>query len=171
MTLVSSVTLRPGAEAAYRSLHDEGLQAAWNSGGLVRAELLPAVDGIQPETVVLLTFASRADLDRWLVLAPRRDILARMQPLLVGGRTLNVVGGFPGWFTSGPAAPKRWKQALAVFAGLVPVSLVATWGRLALLPDVPLPLAVIVGSAANVVLLTWLVMPRLTRRLEPWLVR
>jgi hypothetical protein len=171
VTLVSSVTLRPGAEAAYRSLHDEGLQAAWNSGGLVRAELLPAVDGIQPETVVLLTFASRADLDRWLVLAPRRDILARMQPLLVGGRTLNVVGGFPGWFTSGPAAPKRWKQALAVFAGLVPVSLVATWGRLALLPDVPLPLAVIVGSAANVVLLTWLVMPRLTRRLEPWLVR
>jgi hypothetical protein len=171
VTLVSSVTLRPGVEATYRGLYDEGVQAAGDSGGLVRAELLPALAGVQPETVALLTFASRDDLDRWLASAARQDVLARMEPLLAGARTLNVVGGFAGWFTAGPVKPKRWKQALTVFVCLVPVSLVATLVRIDLLPHAPLPLAVVLGSAANVVVLTWLVMPIVTRRFEPWLVR
>jgi hypothetical protein len=139
VTLVSSVTLRPGVEATYRGLYDEGVQAAGDSGGLVRAELLPALAGVQPETVALLTFASRDDLDRWVASAARQDVLARMEPLLAGARTLNVVGGFAGWFTAGPVKPKRWKQALTVFVCLVPVSLVATLVRIDLLPHALCP--------------------------------
>jgi antibiotic biosynthesis monooxygenase (ABM) superfamily enzyme len=118
-----------------------------------------------------LTLAIRDDLDRWLTSAPRQDVLARMQPLIVGDRTVNVVGGFAGWFTAGPVAPRRWRRALAVFLGLVPVSLLVALVRTALLPHAPLPVGVVLGAAANVVLLTWFVMPTVTRRLEPWLMR
>ena len=171
VTLVSSVRLRAGTEGDHRRLHDDGVRAASNVGGLVRAELLPAVDGVQPDTVALLTFASRGDLDRWLASPERAEIVTRMAPLLIRERTLNVVGGFAGWFAPGHNNPKRWKQALTVVAALIPVTLAVTATRTALLPDPPALVAVVIGSVANVAILTWVVMPALSRRLEFWLVR
>ncbi len=172
LTLVSSIALRPGAEAAHRTLHDRAVAAARKFGGLVRAELLPAVPGVQPETVALLTFASHEDLERWLSSAERRETLEAIAPYTEGNRTTNVVGGFAGWFAQHSATePRRWKQALAVLAALVPVSIVLTKLRLTLAPGLPNMLGVGLGAAANVVVLTWIVMPSLTRALSGWLER
>lgn len=172
LTLVSSIQLRPGTEPAFRALHERGVAAARRLGGLVRAELLPAVPGAQPETVALLTFATHDDLDRWLESDERRATLEAMAPYAEGSRTTNVVGGFGGWF--GPSAgkqPRRWKQAVAVILALVPVSIAITAVRLAVAPGLPPMVGVGIGAAINVVVLTWVVMPWLTRALGPWLSR
>jgi hypothetical protein len=57
VTLVSSVRLRPGAALAHQVLQDRAVAEARRLGGLARAELIPAIEDVQPETVALMTFA------------------------------------------------------------------------------------------------------------------
>jgi hypothetical protein len=170
VTLVSAVRLRPGTEEAHRRLHDEAVGHASHRGGLLRAELVPAIPGVQPETVALLTFEDRPALDRWLAAEERATALDAMAGLVDGDRTVTVVSDFAGWFAD-PAhqRPARWKQALVVFAALVPVALVGALAREHLLPDLPLAAAVLLTSAWNVIVLTWVAMPLLTRTLQEWL--
>jgi uncharacterized protein len=170
VTLVSAVRLKPGAEHAHRVLQDQAVADARRIGGLVRAELIPAIEGVQSETVALLTFADRPGLDRWLTSPQRDTALERMAGLLDGDRTLTVIGDFAGWFRSGAGHnPPRWKQALVVLAGLIPVSLAVSLVRAQLLPQLALPAAVALTAACNVVVLTWAVMPVLTRIVGRWL--
>ncbi|OBH93580.1 antibiotic biosynthesis monooxygenase [Mycobacterium scrofulaceum] len=169
VTLISAVRLRRGAERAHRELHENAVAAAGALGGLLRHQLIPAVAGAQPDTVALLTFHTRDDLDRWMRSAQRRDILRAMAALTESERTVNVVGGYAGWFSPSGAAPKRWKQAIAVVAGLIPVSLLVTAVRQSVAPDLPLWAMVPFTTVANVAILTWLVMPFITRALRGWL--
>ena len=95
-----------------------------------------------------------------------------MAELSLADRTTNVLAGFPGWFTSpGLASPKRWKQALIVMVGLIPVSFLVTEAREAAFPDLPLAAVVLINAVANVSVLTWLVMPPLNRLFSGWLMR
>jgi antibiotic biosynthesis monooxygenase (ABM) superfamily enzyme len=172
VTLVSSVRLRPGSEQSHLTLHEEAVEEARRLGGLVRDEVVSAASDMQDDTVALLTFATRADLQRWLDSEPRRRILRAMEGLAEGDRTVNVVGGFAGWFHSGGApSTKRWKQATVVIIGLVPVACVVSLAREAFLPGVPMPWSSALSTVVNVGILTWGVMPWLTRALAGWLAR
>jgi antibiotic biosynthesis monooxygenase (ABM) superfamily enzyme len=162
VTLVSAVRLRPGSEARYRHLHHVAASAAQSTGNLIRAELVPAPAGSEQDTVSLLTFASRADLDRWVDSPERRRVLDEMARLHDGGRSINVLSGFPAWYDSS-AKPARWRQAIVITAGLIPTSLATTSARMLLLPHAGLVTSVCFVSLANVVVLTWLVLPRLNR--------
>lgn len=171
VTLVVSVQLRPGEEPAYRRLYDAGVADARRLGGLVRAELVPAVPGAQEETVSLLTFATQADLDRWLSSSERARVVEAIERLAVGERSVNVVGGFAGWFPGAVEGGPRWKQAVVVVAGLLPVAFLVGKLRDLVLPDLPSPISMVLTTVVNVMLLTWVVMPVLTRRLAGWLQR
>ena len=87
---------------------------------------------------------------------------------------MNVVGGFGGWFPaqpSRPGGPKRWKQAVAVLIALFPTVLAITLVRGELAPEMNVVLAVLVGNVISVAILSFLLMPWLTKKLEPWLNR
>jgi antibiotic biosynthesis monooxygenase (ABM) superfamily enzyme len=172
VTLVSSVRVRPGADDAYQALHGQGVAAAQKLGGLLRSELIPPIPAAQDDTVAILTFADRPALDRWLASPERHSVLAAMSELTDGQRTLNMVGDFAGWFGGGSHRPsRRWKQAIVVIAGLIPVALLVTLAREALAPQLPLLAVVSVTAVCNVAALTWIVMPLLTAWLRPWLTR
>jgi antibiotic biosynthesis monooxygenase (ABM) superfamily enzyme len=172
VTLVSAVRLHPGGEDEHAELHAVAVEEAERHGGLVRAELIPAIPEVQPDTVALLTFTDRSALDRWLESPQRRLALTRMSRLTEGERTLTVVGDFAGWFSpTTTIEPQRWKQAVAVLLGLAPVALLTATLRQLLLPDLPQVAAVPITSICNIAALTWLVMPMLTRVLRPWLSR
>lgn len=134
----------------------------WSPGATERGE----------DTVVLLTFDSRADLNRWLDSAPRRRILQAMEALAEGLRTVSVVGGFAGWFHPvGPSPTKRWKQATVVCIGLVPLACAVTLVRGAVPPSLPPVWGSVLSTVVNVGIVTWGVMPWLTRLLGQWLAR
>lgn len=168
VTAVSSVRVKPERVAEHRALHDEILADLATTQGFVRCELLEPVEGVQDDTIVFITFDERRHLDRWLTSDRRRQILDQMEDLTESERTINVVGGYAGWFGDG-AQVVRWKSAVAVLTALVPVSLVYAWIRAALFPDVPLVLGVILGNVFGIVALTWLLMPVITSRLDRWL--
>ena len=172
VTAVSSVRVRDGMQDAYRELHHQIEEAISVFPGFVRVDLYEPVPGVQDDTVVVMAFDGREHLDRWLRSDERRQILRRMEDVVEGDRTVNVVGGYAGWFSPAGAPPvKTWKQASVVLLGITPTSLGLTALRTWLVPDLPLVPAVLLSSALGVTILTWGVMPVLTRRLEGWLRR
>ena len=168
--MVTSYLLKDGGEPTHRQVHDDVLAELDNYAGFRSREILEAVAGIQRETVVILTFEDEPSLRGWLESDERKRLLSRLDPHIEGTYTTNVLGGFAGWFTFDSASePPRWKQALVVLIALFPIALLITFIRSQLWPAAPMILAVFVGNVIGIALLTWVVMPPLTRRLAGWL--
>jgi hypothetical protein len=67
------------------------------------------------------------------------------------------------------AAPPKWKMALATWLGVYPTITLLLWALWPAMGDLPMALRALVLTAIMVPLLTWVVMPALTRLLRPWL--
>ena len=172
VTAVSSARVRPGQEQAFLDLHRELLARLDAFEGFLRGDLFEPVDEVQDAFVAVFAFDTREHLDRWLASDERSEILARMEPFVEGPRTLNVLGGFAGWFAPDVApGVKRWKQAAVVLLALYPTALTLTLLRESLLPGLPLALGVLMVNVVGVGLLTWVLMPFLTTRFDGWLRR
>lgn len=171
VTAVSSFQVHPGHEDEFDDFQQRLDAAVARWPGFLRAERFEPVRGVQDETVVVFSFDTREHLDAWLHSDERRDLLAAADRHVAGDRTVNVVGGFGGWFESAGGQVKRWKQMLVVLLALVPTSLGLTWLRLHLVPDLVWPVAGVISNVIGVVLLTWVLMPALTRLFGGWLRR
>ncbi|MGI9642787.1 MAG: antibiotic biosynthesis monooxygenase, partial [Acidimicrobiia bacterium] len=170
--VVSSYKLEPGREGEHLIIHKRMLDTLASFRGFEEREILDAVDGIQDETVVILTFDTPDNLRSWLDSPERAAILGDLDAITVGSLTTNVVGGFAGWFPhSGATEPRKWKQALVVLGALFPVSLTVALIRAWALPNLPLVPSVLLGNIVGVAVLTWLLMPPLTKALDGWLRR
>lgn len=171
VTAVASFRVRSGMREAFLEQYRHLQSVLVDVAGFVRTELVEPLPGTQDDTVIIFSFLDREHLDRWLVSDARADVLAGIDPLLDGDRTVNVVGGFAGWFPSGVAAPRRWKQAALVLLALYPTSLVIGAVRAEVAPDLATPLATLVANAIGVGVLSWWLMPWLTRTFDGWLRR
>ena len=170
--VVSSYKLESGREGEHLMVHKRMLDTLASFRGFEEREILDAVEGIQDETVVILTFDTPDNLRSWLDSPERAAILGDLDAITVGSLTTNVVGGFAGWFPhSGATEPRKWKQALVVLGALFPVSLTVALIRAWALPDLPLVPSVLLGNIVGVAVLTWLLMPPLTKALDGWLRR
>lgn len=171
VTAVASFRLRPGTHRTFNDRYRELEAALADFDGFVEAEVVEPVPGIQDDTVIVFSFTDRDRLDRWLRSDQRAELLERLDPLIDGDRTVNVVGGFAGWFAHSSVAPKRWKQAALVLLALYPTALMLGIVRDALYPDLSWPIATLIGNAVGVAILSWLLMPGLTRVFDSWLRR
>lgn len=173
VTAVSSFRLRPDAagatfDAAYAQLR----RAVESFDGSIQCELFAAEPGLQDETIVVFSFDNRTLLDRWLNSPERIEAMAKIDPLLLADRTTNVIGGFAGWFANPSGSRVRtWKQAALVLVALYPTALAVGFVRDLFLPDLAGPVATFISNAVGVAILSWLVMPPLTRRFADWLRR
>lgn len=174
VTVVFSQRIAPHNEAEFVELHEDVMNRLRRFDGFLGSDLLRPVEGVQDEHVIVASFASRADLDRWLESDSRKEWLVRTEQLVEGDRTVNVVGGFGGWFPARPnqpEGPKRWKQSVAVFIALFPTSLLITLIRVEVAPNMNVVLGVFIGNVLGILALTYVLMPRVTRWLGGWLTR
>jgi antibiotic biosynthesis monooxygenase (ABM) superfamily enzyme len=174
VTIVFSQCIAPQNYDEFVALHDDAVERLDQFPGFLGSQLLPPVAGVQEDHVIVASFASRSDLDRWLESETRQEWVDRSESLIEGDRTYNVVGGFGGWFPSQASqrqGPKRWKQSIAVFIALFPTVLLITLIRGAIAPDMNVVLAVFIGNVLGILILTYILMPPLTRRLQNWLSR
>lgn len=176
VTGVSSFMLRrPDDPREAQQIEDEFMNrfrglvdAVKQYDGFLSCDLLEAKEGIQEEVVVVFSFDSRENLDAWFYSDQRTELLEGIDPLLAETRTTNVVGGFAGWFAPGRQVP-TWKQASLVLLALYPTSLTAGYLRDLVAPDLPFAAATFIGNALGVAVLSWFLMPPLTRYFEHWL--
>lgn len=172
VTAIISVRVDPEHLEEYLELYHQIDDAMSRAPGFVRTELFEPVPGTQDDHVVVFTFDGREHLDAWLDSSERQAIIERMQPFIESPHLVNVVGGFGGWFDlGGTTEPKKWKQAVVVLMALYPTVLAITLIDDWILPDPPLAIDILIGNILGVIVLTWFLMPPLTRRLSRWLSR
>lgn len=181
VTAVASFRLRPEAQEpgvldvqsvseAFEEEYNHLVEVVGAFPGFLRCELFPPEPGVQDDTIIVFSFEDRGSLDGWLESGERQVVLARLRPLLVSERQLNIVGGFAGWFGVGGDRPvKTWKQAALVLLALYPTALVIGYIRDLIAPDLSGPVATFLGNAGGVLVLSWWLMPALTKKFAGWL--
>lgn len=173
VTIVVARRVKPGREQDYEAWL-EGIRAAAQAypGYLGTSVVRPAV-ATQHEYVSVFRFASVATLRRWEASEDRHRWMSRLSDLVESDVGVRKVEGVELWMTSdgtAPASPpSRFRMALlliaVVYAFILVLSPLARW----LMPDVWLELRLFVTLTVEIFLMTYVVMPRLTRWLRPWL--
>ncbi len=137
--------VRPGADSTdwhmlYR-FSDERSLAAWQSSGQ-REWWIASALGIVSETRV----EKRTGIEGWFE-EPRGRVVSNRVP----------------------SGPPRWKQAVVIFAAFLPTNLLAQALLLPVIGGWPLVLRVLTLTAVLIPVMTYLVLPFVTRRLQWWL--
>jgi antibiotic biosynthesis monooxygenase (ABM) superfamily enzyme len=128
--------------------------------------------GKMDEWVDVVRYDSLKDLEHWMESKERRDLLEELDSI-VESRHAHRVTGLEGWFAMNrpgetTTGPPSWKQALAVLFALYPTVMALTFLN-PLWQNRSLSVQMLFGNILSVALLTWLVMPAVSRLLGFWL--
>lgn len=168
----AKLVLQRRANSADRSAFDAWVRAlleiASRSSALQGSSVLNTGSG---ESYILLRFSSQAELDRF---EASSEVIEHLRRGELHATTLDAPTrrtGLETWFTLPdrpvPArAPAAWKMALVTWLALLPQVIALTY----VIPKSwPFLLGVALSTAIPVCLLTWVVMPRMTKLLYGWL--
>jgi antibiotic biosynthesis monooxygenase (ABM) superfamily enzyme len=164
--------VKPGHEAAYEEFLEGIIAAASRFQGYQGVEVFrPAHAGGEYRTVY--RFDSVTDLGRWLDSDEHAAWLARAEPHALGPPGTSFLTGLESWFTlpdqPGAPPPPPWKMALLTWATIFPLITLVVLALDPLLIELALVPRLAVTTAVTVPLMTWVVMPRVTRALRGWL--
>jgi antibiotic biosynthesis monooxygenase (ABM) superfamily enzyme len=177
VTVIVTRRVKPGHEAHYEQWLTRLQAEARNLPGYLGVTTQrPAATGPREYTSVI-RFESLVHLQAFERSELRRRALAEVAPWVEADAVWQRLTGLEFWFTPPPGTvvpqPSRPRMALMMIA--VVFGLVLSIGSLvnagaALLPVVlPYPLKLLVTISIEVVLMTWWLMPLLTRRLAHWI--
>lgn len=164
MTVTVARRVVPGREREFETWYDGVIGAASRRAGFLGAGIL------RPHTAgedwhVVYRFADEASLRGWELSPERRRWLEEVDDL-VEETEVHRVSGLETWFAmpgrTAPAPPK-WKMFLVTLTAIVPLVLIMNLALLPALVDWPLVARVLAFSGMLTGLMTWVVMPRMTR--------
>ena len=162
----------PGHEAEYESRVRAMLARMRTFKGFLGGDIIPPE---QPggDYQIVTRFASEAALDVWDRSEARMQSLERLREVADGEPAFRKLSGLEAWFEPAvvPASmhPPRARMALVTWLGIFPTVSLVLWLAAPLLQALPFLLRTAVLTALIVVMMTWLVMPRLVRLLRGFL--
>lgn len=172
--LVISEIVRTNRMAEYHDWSAGICDAARQAPGFRARQVIEPRDENMPEYLIILKFDTKENLDRWHDSEECRSWLAKSEEL-IEKRTHHHPGeGMEMWFARPGetlGSPPFWKQVamgtIAVYPSIIALRLITTpiLEPLHLHPDLNLLISVVLLSC----LLTWPIMPWMTRVLRPWL--
>ena len=173
VTVVVSHPVDPADTDAFLAWQDRVTNAERQFPGFRGSELYRPVPGVQDEWTALYRYDSDEHASAWLDSDERRQLLREGERF----REFNlhrISSPFGSWFAPPDvdevqAGPPRWKTGLSVLVGLYPTVVLLTLAISEIWPHGPLWVTLLIGNICSVSLLTWLVMPAVTRSLRFWL--
>jgi antibiotic biosynthesis monooxygenase (ABM) superfamily enzyme len=172
VTRIARRRAQAGHESEYEALVREMFASMRSSPGFLGADLLPPEQAGEAYQVIV-RFATETDMQRWDASAARAAMHQRMRAVAENEPEYRNLSGLEAWFTPAvvPASmhPPRIRMAIVTWLGIFPtVSLVLGLIAPLLLP-LPFLLRTALLTALVVFVMTWIVMPRLTKLMRPWL--
>ena len=175
VTAVITHRVHPGRETGYEEWIKGIAGDSRNFEGYLGAHILRPQLGLSPDYVIVVQFDTCPHLEAWMQSEIRQGWVERVKPLIREPESVKVLTGLEAWFQLPgqpfQASPRRYKQAILVWIGVVSISLLVSPHVSALLSSWPWILRVLVNMGITVLLLTYWVMPFLTRRFKGWLFR
>jgi uncharacterized protein len=166
--------IKPGHEAAYEAFLAGISGAARAFPGYLGIEVFhPTPGGQGGEYRTVYRFDSLAHLQTWQDSPEHAAWLARAEPHVAGPMRTQVLTGLESWFTlpsqPGTPPPPPYKMAVLTWATIFPLITLVVVASSPLLGSLPLVARLAVTTGVTVPLMTWVVMPRVTRLLHRWL--
>lgn len=174
VTVAVTRRVRPGLEREFDAWAREISEAAGRfPGHLGAGHIRSAMQG--GEHTIVYRFDTQEHFDAWQGSEERARLVERSRHLIEGEPRVETATGLEFWFHD-PACPSSppprvWKQALLTWFGLYPTVLVVSYTVARLIETWPLPARAVITTALSVLLMTWVVMPRVTRLFRGWLGR
>ena len=173
VTVLYSRRVKPGREADFEAWARGIVAAARQFPGHLGASVLDAPGS--REYHILFSFADPRSLRAWQDSEERRRWLARVGELLEADRGLQQLTGLETWFklpgsnvpTMKP--PPRWKMWLISLMAVYPLVLAFQALAVPRMVGLPLPLRALLFPLVLLTLMTFVVMPVVTRVLHRWL--
>ena len=171
VTVTVARRVTPGREREFEDWYDGIIGAASRHSGFLGAGIL------HPHTAghdwhVVYRFSDTAALGAWEASAERARWLARADDLIEEETGVQRVSGLETWFAmpgrTAPAPP-RWKMFLVTLAAILPLVLLMNLAVLPVIGGWPLVARTFVFSGTLTGLMTWVVMPRMTRLFKRFL--
>jgi antibiotic biosynthesis monooxygenase (ABM) superfamily enzyme len=165
--------VRPGKERDFEHLLEQIIGTASTFEGYLGSSVFRPSDQDLSEYRIIFKFDRLEHLKRWENSAARHNYLVQAKELTVNDGTFSVITGLETWFTlpskPGMKPPARYK--MVVVTG---VAIFAINRLLALLPPAwlaPFPplVQLLILVFTTTALMTYVVMPRLTKLLAGWL--
>jgi antibiotic biosynthesis monooxygenase (ABM) superfamily enzyme len=165
--------VRPGHEPFYEQFLQGIIDAASRFEGHLGVEVFRPASGGAGEYRVVYRFDTPEHLRAWLDSDEHAVWLERAEPHVIGPVRRQFVTGLESWFTlpSSPSAPPPppYKMALLTWLTIFPLITGVVVAIEPLVEGVALVPRLAVTTAITVPLMTWVVMPRVTRLLRRWL--
>ena len=165
--------VRPGHEDTYEAWTKEVLPIAQGFPGHQGVAIIRPPEGSRVYTIVL-HFDMLEHLRGWLDSAIRQELLRKIEPHLTQPGEVEIRPGLEFWLSPpGQKHARPWKQFLLITVVIYPLSMVMTWIADPIVEAVPAlapaPVRGLLIAAAIVAVMTWGIMPRLTRLVSGWL--
>jgi uncharacterized protein len=171
VTVVVSHPVARASEDEFLAWQQRVTDAERSFPGFRGSELFRPVPGVQEEWTAMFRFDTTENLNNWLQSEQRKRLLDEGEQFQEF-ELHRVSSPFGSWFdfdgdtAQGPAA---WKTTLSVLVGLYPTVVLLTLGIAELWPSGELWATLLLGNILSVCLLTWVVMPGVTKGLRFWL--
>ena len=175
VTVVWSRRAKPGCEAALGNVIDRLAKAMAKAPGYEGVAILRPQPGHPSIYTMVAHFASQADLDTWVSSEDRGRLYAEAEEVSVGGLDVQQAAGLEAWFQMPGqplvVPPPRYKMAVITWVALFPLLVLANLIATALLSHTPPLVRLIPVSVVLIALMTWVVMPQMTKWFRFWLYR
>lgn len=158
----------PGKEQEFKASLQNFLGQSFIHDGVHGAAIISSFPGaVNNEIGILRTFKDEKERDAFYN-SEQFSSWEAYASTLTEPAVYRQLTGLEAWFRS-PTPPPRWKMAIATLCGVFPTSLLLYYATGWLLTDLPTPFRLLITATLMVGILTWVVMPLITKILKGWL--
>lgn len=141
----------------------------------------PASDAYKLEYVIIFRFENYDNLSKWEKSSVRKEMLEKGRKLVEADPDVQKFTGLEFWFTpyfkdkSSPliplTPPPRYKMVIVTIPviSILLLTLVPQIHFLTEMLSIPFPIRLVIALTITVILMTYVIMPILTKLLKPWL--
>jgi len=173
LTVVVSRRVKKGQESEFERLSSQMTKRAASFPGYLGATMFRPSSPEDPEYRIVFKFQDRDSLRKWEESEERTELLEQIEALLVQPSERETTSGIVTWFTlpgQNPVQPPpKWKMTVVSWLALYPAVTVvlALFGDL--LAQIPLLIRTMLVTMVVMGLMSYVLMPRMTRWFSFWL--
>nr|WP_067294422.1 antibiotic biosynthesis monooxygenase [Marinobacterium profundum] len=173
VTVVISRRIKPGKEKAFEQLNSALSREVVHFAGFLGSTLFRPASSADPEYRILFKFRSREDLEHWQQSPQRIQYLDAIEDCLDAPDSTEVMSGLVAWFSlpgQNPVKPPpKYKMAVVAWLAIFPLITLVSWLLGAELSQIPLLPRTLLMTIPITLLMTYVLMPALTKLLAFWL--
>ncbi len=148
----------------------EIIEASRQFKGFLRTENFPPSSNTRPKWYTVIHFDTPENLTQWLDSEVRHQFIRTRPDKLGFYRFYSYKTGFEAWLSKQKNLPK-WKQGLSVLFGLYPTVMLESilFSHWPITESWSFATIILLNNLISCLILTWLVMPLVTRLFQFWL--